>query len=114
MGILARLTGKSPAHKQPSSNTKSTALYRGVQIIPSIEGCCREAKAAASHRYLSYEIPRLPLESCDFANCQCTYELFDDRRAELRRASDIGFDMASSLRTDDDLRCEASDRRKAD
>jgi hypothetical protein len=112
MGILARLTGKTPEREQPSNNTKSTALYRGVQVIPSSEGCCREAKVAASQRYLSHEIPRLPLESCDFENCQCTYELFNDRRAEPRRASDIGYDMASSLRSEVDLRSEICDRRR--
>lgn len=113
MGILAKITGKSLALKQASSKLKSTALYRGVQITPGIEGCCSEAKEATSHRYLSHEIPRLPFASCDFVNCLCTYELFDDRRSDLRRASDIGFDITSSLRTDVDLRRETSDRRKA-
>ena len=112
MGLLARLTGKSPARKQPSSNTKSTAKYRGVQIVPSIEGCCSEVKEVSRRRYLSNEIPRLPLESCDADKCQCTYKLFDDRRIDLRRAADIGFDMASSFGIETDLREEAGDRRK--
>jgi hypothetical protein len=112
MGILAKLTGKKQLNEQSSDSTKSTALYRAVQIVPGIEGCCTEAKAAVTSRYLSHEVPRLPLESCDFNNCQCTYQLFDDRRADLRRASDTGFDMASSLRTAADLRSQASDRRK--
>lgn len=113
MGLLARLTGKSPAHKQPSRNTKPTALYRGVKIVPSIEGCCREAKEVSSKCYLSHEIPRLPLESCDFDKCLCTFKLFEDRRADLRRASDTGFDMASSYRNETDLRQESGDRRSA-
>ena len=112
MGLLARLTSKSPAHKQSTSTTKPTALYRGVQIVPSIEGCCIEAKEVSSKRYLSHEIPRLPLESCDFDNCQCTYKLFDDRRNDLRRASDTGFDVASSFLVETDMRQEAGDRRK--
>lgn len=112
MGLLARLTGKSSAPKEPSNNTKSTALYRGVQIVPGNEGCCKDAKAVTSQRYLSHEIPRLPLESCDFDNCQCTYKLFDDRRIDLRRAADTGFDMASSFRNETDLRQKDSDRRK--
>ena len=113
MGLLARFTGKSPVNKQPSSNTKPTALYRAVQIVPSFEGCCREAKQVASKRYLSHEIPRLPLESCDSDKCQCTYKLFEDRRADLRRASDTGFDMASSYRSETDLRQDSCDRRSA-
>jgi len=112
MGILARLIGKSPSRNQLSSNKKSAALYRAVQIVPSIVGCCSEAKVSAPRRYLSNEVPGLPLESCDFGDCQCTYQLFDDRRADLRRASDIGFDIAASLRTGVDLRSEGVDRRK--
>jgi len=112
MGILARLTGKSPAYNQPSSNKKPTALYRAVQVVPSVEGCCSEAKVAASYRYLSNEVPRLPLELCDFDNCQCTYQLFDDRRTDLRRAADTGYDMASSFRNEADLRKPTGDRRK--
>lgn len=112
MGLLARLSGKTPEPRKSSSNTKPTALYRGVQIVPGSEGCCGEAKMATSRRYLSHEIQRLPLESCDFVNCQCTYKLFDDRRTDLRRTSDISFDLASSLRIDEDQRREACDRRK--
>lgn len=112
MSILARLIGKSPARNQPSSNNQPTARYRGVQIVPGLEGCCREAKVAASRRYLSHEVPGLPHESCDFHNCQCTYQLFDDRRADLRRASDISFDIAGSLRTGVDPRSKAGDRRR--
>ncbi len=113
MGILAKLTGKKPENEQPTSKTKSTASYRGVQIVPGSEGCCKEATDISSHRYLPHEIPRIPLESCDFGNCQCKYKLFDDRRTDLRRASDVGFDWQSSLRTEVDQRSNDGDRRKA-
>lgn len=114
MGLLAILTGKTTARDVPARKKETTPLYRGVQIVTNVEGCCQAAEAIAGHRYLSHQIPRLPLDGCDASKCHCSYNLFDDRRTDLRRASDIGYDMASELRTAENRRDKSSCRRNDD
>lgn len=99
MGLLARFLGRSEVREQSKAIVANGARYRGVQIVVGTGGCCQEAEIAAKDRYLACEVPRLPLDGCDRARCSCTYKLFDDRRTELRRASDVAFDIAAELRT---------------
>ena len=104
MGLLAKLVARASAIRQPTINKSAASAYRGVQVLTSVEGCCRAAESITGNRFLADEVPRLPLEGCDFAGCQCTYKLFDDRRAEPRRSSDVGYDFASERRTAQDRR----------
>ena len=112
MGLLAKLMGKETRHALRACNSQPVSLYRGVQIVAGSEGCCRTAKILASQRFLTDEIPKLPLDQCDVANCQCTYKLFDDRRTDERRLSDFSYDVLSELRTDDNQRSGHGDRRR--
>lgn len=111
MGLMAKLVRKKTGHEPRDCNTQPVSLYRGVQIVAGNEGCCRAAKILSSQRFLTDEIPRLPLEQCDAAECRCTYKLFDDRRTDERRLSDFGYDIISDLRMDDDQRGDGPDRR---
>lgn len=111
MGLLAKLLGKGPEHERRTSNAKPASLYRGVQIVAGEEGCCRFAKILDGQRFLSDEIPKLPLDQCDVDECRCRYKLFDDRRTGERRLSDFGVDIISELRTDENQRGDVSDRR---
>ncbi|MDJ0709584.1 MAG: hypothetical protein QNJ14_04295 [Woeseiaceae bacterium] len=111
MGILAKLTGRVAARKPRAGNTRPTSLYRGVQIITGEAGCCRAAGILTGQRFLSDEIPRLPLDACDAPDCQCSYKLFDDRRTGERRLSDFGYDIVSELRIDENQRIGPDDRR---
>lgn len=113
MGLLAILTGKKSDHTSPAHNARPKSLYRGVQIIAANQGCCRAAKTLAGQRFLADEIPKLPLEHCDAYQCQCRYKLYNDRRTSERRLSDFGHDIVSQLRTDDNQRGDAGDRRGA-
>ena len=113
MGFLAKLTGKKSDHAPRTPDTRPVSLYRGVRIVPPVEGCCRTARTYASQRFLADEIPKLPLEQCDAPECRCTYKLFDDRRTGERRLSDFGYDIISQLRTDEDQRDGDGDRRGA-
>lgn len=114
MGLLAKLTGSSRSREQSSAEKKTAAAYRAVEVVPSAEGCCKAATEIAGRRYLSNEVPRLPLDQCDAANCLCTYQLYDDRRMDARRASDIGYDIASELRNTENRRTDSGGRRVED
>ena len=114
MGLLAKLTGKTAARKGSTDDMKTTAVYRGVQIVGSTDGCCQAAADIAGQRYLADQVPRLPLDGCDAANCGCTFELFDDRRSDSRRASDVSYNIASELRAGENKRGESRGRRNDD
>lgn len=114
MGLLARLAGLSSGQDRLQEIKTTRAKYRGVQIVPHPDGCCRAAADAARQRYLSHQVPRFPLEGCDAAECRCSYKLFDDRRTDLRRASDVAYDMASELRNADNRRSDLRGRRSDD
>ena len=90
MRFLAKLMGRETGHRSRARKTQKTSLYRGVQIVGGDEGCCRVASILAGQRFLSDEIPKLPLEQCDATECRCTYKLFNDRRTSERRLSDCG------------------------
>jgi len=109
MGLVAKSNGK-PAAGTKSSNNE----YRGVQVVINKNKCCAAAVAIADQRFLIEQVPKLPLAICDAAQCGCGYERFDDRRTDLRRASDVAFDMASQLHDDDNRSSPSSGRRDDD
>lgn len=114
MGLLAILTGRSGTRDETIQNKENASRYRGVQVIADADSCCAAAQAIEGNRYLAHQVPRLPLENCDSADCRCTFELYDDRRTDLRRTSDISYDMASEFRTGENRRTEFLGRRKSD
>ena len=94
MRFLSRLVRK----KQPAKRiikrkavrvTNTRARFRGVQLNPNHDGCCDAVLESLGQRFLSNEVPMLPLEECDSDDCRCTYELFDDRRTAVRRIGDF-------------------------
>lgn len=99
MGLLTRfLHKKKAAGGSPDKDPEKTkSNFRGVQVVANGEECCQVVRTLANERFLLEQAPMLPLSLCDADICQCTYEPFDDRRADIRRASDIAFDMASEL-----------------
>ena len=115
MGLLSKLRGKSgsPAStgSRPPQATKQS--YSGVQINMVAEECCQAARELQGQRFLDHEVPMLPLNGCDAVECRCAYERFDDRRTDVRRLSDVGYDMASQLH-DEENRINTSGRRDDD
>lgn len=118
MGLLSSLTEKlttrtktTPATGANSGGT-SSSRYRAVQVNAPGEECCQAVLAIQGRRFLSDEVPALPLEGCDAGDCRCTYELFDDRRTEVRRISDDAFDLAGQFH-DPDLRAGATRGRRS-
>lgn len=116
MGLFAKINGapdqQTKTRTHAKANGKST--YRGVQIMADRSECCEAVKAIASQRFLSADAPKLPLNACDAANCRCTYQHYVDRRTDLRRASDTGFDIASQFCKEDHRSGSSSGRRGDD
>ena len=114
MGLLAMLTGRSGTRDESTNKPANAARYRGVQVVTRSDGCCQAVRTIEGMRFLADEVPRLPLDQCDSASCHCSFELFDDRRTDLRRTSDIGYDLASELRTSENRRGVPGGRRRSD
>ena len=99
MGLFAIFSRKPDSGARPTKSQRRSQKqsYRCVKVIAHGDGCCQAVKSIADERFLLEEAPMLPLPTCDAETCHCTYKRFDDRRADIRRASDLGFDMASQL-----------------
>ena len=115
MQLLATLVGNR--NTQTTTTSKLVAdksRYRGVQVNGHYASCCEAVRAVAGKRFLSDEVPTLPLNGCDALDCRCTYRLFDDRRTEIRRGSDVTFDIKCRLRGQDNRNGTSSGRRAHD
>ena len=102
MGFLANLIRSKDRSRRAVTTTKnatnSRSRFRGVQLNPNNDECCHAVRESLGKRFLSNEVPMLPLAECDSGDCRCTYELFDDRRTDIRRAGDVAHDLLSQLR----------------
>lgn len=115
MGLFAGLTRiRTRETATTSKRINKKSMYRGVQVNGSRAGCCEAVQAIAGKRFLSDEVPKLPLSGCDASDCRCSYELFEDRRTEFRRGSDVAFDIASQLCREDNRNGASSGRRSDD
>jgi hypothetical protein len=116
MGFWAKLTGKAtPARESRQTQENVTHHeYRGVSVIAAEDDCCQAARDIIGKRYLTDEAPRLPLSDCDAAVCRCKYKRFDERREDLRRSSDIGFDPTIHWQGDENRSKKSSGRRSDD
>jgi hypothetical protein len=116
MGLIAKLFPKrSPAACTATGKTKpSKSQYRGVQINVDRTRCCTAVRAIEGQRFLSHEVPALPVDCCDALQCQCSYGLFNDRRTDTRRTSDLIFDVASELHPENQRNSHSTGRRNGD
>ena len=79
------------ARVRPRSTREKRVPYsqlpsRGLVIRPGSHTCAAVRQLAGT-RSLAKEVPRLPLNACDGAACQCSYSHFDDRREKDRRGT---------------------------
>lgn len=116
MELFARLSGNSTTSTKKSTSRPldMEKQYRGVEVIANPSECCQAAKAIAGQRFLPEETPMLPLAGCEATNCRCTYKRFDERRTELRRASDTGYHMATQLHGQENRSSASRGRRSSD
>lgn len=113
MGLIAKLFPKRSS-TGAAATTNSNSQYRGVQINVDRSNCCAAVRLIDGKRFLSDEVPALPVDHCDVARCQCTYGLFNDRRSDARRTSDVIFDVASQLHPQDQRDAQSAGRRDND
>jgi hypothetical protein len=76
---------------------KMPAKWHAVSIV--LEGnSCAAAAMCRNKKFLSAQLPMLPLRDCDrSASCPCKYKHFDDRRSGLRRGDDVHRGMRSDF-----------------
>lgn len=76
---------------------KMSSKWHAISIVLQ-ETSCAAAAQCRSKRFLSTQIPSLPLRDCDrAAGCPCKYKHYDDRRAALRRSDDVHRDLRSEF-----------------
>jgi hypothetical protein len=62
--------------------------YHCVEVVAGVHACAA-AQALKHVKLLSADAPKLPLATCEWpADCDCTYEHFDDRRQGSRRSDE--------------------------
>ncbi len=88
-------TGQAkPSRKQQSQTSRKHSPYQAASIRPG-SGACQAATRLGAKRFLSSNVPQLPLASCSQDSCACRYQRHVDRRSEEdRRAS---FSMQADL-----------------
>ena len=119
MRFLSRLikkkeTSQRVIKKKKPRLTNTRSRFRGVQLNPNQEGCCDAVRASIGQRFLSNEVPMLPLAGCDSDDCRCTYELFDDRRTRVRRVGDFIHSCPRQFRLISRRNADSSGRRRGD
>ncbi|HMN44246.1 MAG TPA: hypothetical protein PKE27_06730 [Povalibacter sp.] len=77
--------------KTRKATTPSTSShpYRAVSIVVG-KNACAAAHRFKGMRFLSRQAPRLPLPTCDAAQCDCRFRHHADRRAGPRRRGEQG------------------------
>lgn len=87
--------GKSGADR--SERPEHARQFSGAEIIPQKSSSCTAVRSIAGKRFLSVEVPLIPLRDCDLPRCECTYRRHADRRTSVRRAADLGIGLSSGL-----------------
>ncbi len=88
--------------------------FRGVEVIPDANVCCKAVEALAGRRLLADEAPQLPMPDCDRASCECHFQQYTDRRTDLRRDADAGIGTMADMFVAENARDERPGRRSAD
>jgi hypothetical protein len=79
-----------------SGHGKPTFPFAAVSVKPGRESCAA-ARELISVRYLERAAPRLPLDSCDAARCDCTFNHHHDRRKPQENDRRAGITLKSEL-----------------
>ena len=76
---------------------KILSNWHAVSIVVQ-ESSCTAAALCSDYRFLSSQIPPLPLRECDrAATCPCKFKHFEDRRGGLRRTDDVRRGLRSAF-----------------
>jgi hypothetical protein len=77
---------KASALAESKPAVKKTGAFHAV-AIKYAENACDAAKAMTGRRFLSNAAPSLPLPECNFAECNCRFAHYEDRRTDRDRRS---------------------------
>jgi hypothetical protein len=113
MQIPANLTINNKKQSSDISEHKSSQ-YRCVEVLPGNLDCCQAVQDILGKRFLSKEIPSLPLNTCDAQDCRCSYELLDDRRTHIRRVPDAAGNTTSPFFESHERHRDSTGRRSLD
>jgi hypothetical protein len=76
---------------------KPSSKWHAISIVVQ-ESSCATAALCRNKRFLSAQVPMLPMRECDrAASCPCKFKHFEDRRAAVRRTDDVRHDLRSEF-----------------
>jgi hypothetical protein len=76
---------------------KPSSKWHAISIVVQ-ESSCATAAMCRNKRFLSAQVPMLPMRDCDrAAQCACKFKHYDDRRAGVRRTGDLHNDLKTQL-----------------
>jgi len=102
-----------PAPRRTDFGDSLSNRYRAVVIRPCRDSCAKARELNDTNRaFLCKDAPKLPLDGCNAARCDCRYEHLPDRRRDSRRAHDQG--AAAFPFHGSDRRARSLGRREAD
>jgi hypothetical protein len=76
---------------------KPSSKWHAITIVVQ-ESSCASAAMCRSKRFLSAQVPMLPMRDCDrAATCPCKFKHYEDRRAAVRRTDGVYHDLRSQF-----------------
>lgn len=116
IGAAALRRRQNPAKSVTSGQSDPLADGSGRYHAVSIRfgaNPCNKARQLHGQRYLSAAAPRLPMDGCDAANCDCRFVHHADRRAGDDRRSPFQSGFGGSAARVEENRRARPDRRVA-
>ncbi len=111
--LFSRANADKPVN-QSAILPKPNFEFRGVEVVPDANSCCKAVEAIAGRRLLADEAPQLPMSGCDQATCECRFQQYTDRRTDLRRDADAGIGTMADRFVVDNARIDRPGRRSVD
>ena len=111
--LFSRADADKPAN-QSAIRPKPSFQFRGVEVIPDANGCCKAVEAITGRRLLTEEAPQLPMPDCDKATCECRFQQYTDRRTDVRRDADAGIGTMADMFVTENARADRPGRRSSD
>jgi len=76
---------------------KMSSKWHAITIVVG-ERSCAAATLCRNKRFLSAQVPMLPMRDCDrSASCPCKFKHYEDRRTGRRRADDVHRSLKSEF-----------------
>ena len=90
--VLALAVGAYLVMRKPAKPTRSRPNKKAADKVPASrysslsimlpKSCCSAAQDLSGQRFLTHEVPKLPLATCTMTPCKCGYMRHEDRRED--------------------------------